>query len=78
MVSYQDLVTNEGRYYEGQSYGVKGTYTVNDRDVPGFAQDLNLLGYATAIMQDVEHEVTDAQVRTIALVFAARAASRAS
>lgn len=72
MVSYQDLVTNEGRYYEGQSYGVKGTHTVNDRDVPGFAHDLNLLGYATAIMQDVEHEVTDTQVRTIALVFAAR------
>ena len=23
MVSYQDLVTNEGRYYEGQSYGAR-------------------------------------------------------
>lgn len=72
MVSYQDLVTNEGRYFEGQSYGVKGTHTVNDRNVPGFAHDLNLHGYATAIMQNVADEVSDAQVRTIALVFAAR------
>lgn len=72
MVSYQDLVTNEGRYFQGQSYGVKGTHTVNDKDVPGFPRDLNLYGYATAIMQNVGDEVTDEQVRTVALIFAAR------
>jgi hypothetical protein len=72
MVSYHDLVTNEGRYFEGQTYGVKGTHTVNKLNVPGFAFDLNLHGYATAIMQRVDDEVTDAQVRTIALIFAAR------
>lgn len=72
MVSYQDLVTNEGRYYEGQSYGVKGTHTVNDKNVPGFPDDLNLYGYATALMQNVEDDVTDAQVRVVAMIFAAR------
>lgn len=72
MVSYQDLVTNEGRYFQGQDYGTKGTHTVNDRGIRGFPLDLNLLGYACAIMQNIEDEVTDEQVRTIALVFAAR------
>lgn len=72
MVSYQDLVTNEGRYFEGQSYRVKGTHTVNDKQVPGFPRDLNLYGYATALMQNVGDEVTDDQVRVVAMVFAAR------
>lgn len=72
MVSYQDLVTNEGRYFEGQSYGVKGTHTINDKDVPGFPHDLNLFGYATAIMQNVDDEVTDRQVDVVAMIFAAR------
>lgn len=72
MVSYQDLVTNEGRYFEGQNYGTKGTHTVNDKNVPGYPDDLNYYGYATAIMQNVGDEVTDAQVRTIAMIYAAR------
>lgn len=72
MVSYQDLVTNEGRYFEGQSYGVKGTHTVNDKKVPGFPHDLNLHGYATALMQNVDDEVTDVQVQLVAMIFAAR------
>lgn len=72
MVSYQDLVTNEGRYFEGQSYGVKGTHTVNDKNLPGFPKYLNLYGYATALMQNVEDAVTDEQVRVVAMVFAAR------
>lgn len=72
MVSYQDLVTNEGRYFEGQSYGVKGTHTINDKRVAGFPVDLNAYGYATAILQNVEDEVTDEQVRVVAMVFAAR------
>lgn len=72
MVSYQDLVTNEGRYFEGQSYRVKGTHTINDLRVPGFPYDLNLFGYATALMQNVDDEVTDEQVRVVALIFAAR------
>lgn len=72
MVSYQDLVTNEGRYFEGQSYGVKGTHTVNDKNVPGFPHDLNLHGYACALMQNVGDAVTDAQVDVVARVFAAR------
>jgi hypothetical protein len=72
MVSYQDLVTNEGRYFQGQDYGTKGTHTINDRNVPGFPNDLNLEGYAAAIMQNVGDAVTDAQVVTLAKVFAAR------
>lgn len=72
MVSYQDLVTNEGRYFQGQDYGTKGTHTVNDKDVPGFPRDLNLYGYACALMQNVGDEVTDRQVEVIARVFAAR------
>jgi hypothetical protein len=72
MVSYQDLVTNEGRYFQGQNYGTKGTHTVNDKNVPGFPHDLNLHGYATAIMQNVGDAVTDRQVDVIAMVFAAR------
>lgn len=72
MVSYQDLVTNEGRYFEGQSYGVKGTHTVNDKGVAGFPRDLNLEGYATAIMQNVDDEVTDEQVQVVAMIYAAR------
>lgn len=72
MVSYQDLVTNEGRYFEGQAYGVKGTHTINDKQVPGFPDDLNLHGYATALMQNVEDEVSDVQVRLVAMIFAAR------
>lgn len=72
MVSYQDLVTNEGRVFEGQSYGVKGTHTVNDKEVPGFPRDLNLYGYATALMQNVGDEVTDEQVWVVAMIFAAR------
>lgn len=72
MVSYQDLVTNEGRYYQGQDYGTKGTHTVNDKNVPGFPRDLNLHGYATALMQNIGDEVTDKQVRVVAMIFAAR------
>lgn len=71
MVSYQGLVTNEGRYFQGQDYGVKGTHTVNDRGVPGFPKDLNLRGYATALMQNVGDDVTDVQVDVLAMVFAA-------
>ena len=72
MVSYQDLVTNEGRYFQGQDYGTKGTHTVNDKGIPGFPHDLNLFGYAAAIMQNVDDEVTDVQVDVLAKVFAAR------
>lgn len=72
MVSYQDLVTNEGRYFQGQNYGTKGTHTINDKNVPGFPDDLNLYGYAAAIMQNVGDAVTDAQVVTLAKVYAAR------
>lgn len=72
MVSYQDLITNEGRYFEGQDYGAKGTHTVNDKAVPGFPRDLNLHGYALALMQNVLDEVTDEQVQLAAMVFAAR------
>ncbi|HSV37427.1 MAG TPA: hypothetical protein VLI04_01585 [Nocardioidaceae bacterium] len=72
MVSYQDLVTNEGRYFQGQDYGTKGTHTVNDKRVPGFPRDLNLVGYACALMQNVGDEVTDIQVDVVARVFAAR------
>lgn len=71
MVSYQGLVTNEGKWFEGQNYGVKGTHTINDKDVPGFPHDLNKYGYALAIMQNVNDEVTDAQIRTCAMGFAA-------
>jgi len=72
MVSYQDLVTNEGKYFQGQDYGTKGTHTINDKGIKGFPNDLNLQGYALAIMQNVEDEVSDVQVELIAKVFAAR------
>lgn len=72
MVSYQDLVTNEGRVFEGQDYGTKGTHTVNDKKVSGYPRDLNLVGYATALMQNVGDAVTDEQVRVVAMIFAAR------
>lgn len=72
MVSYQDLVTNEARVYQGQAYGTKGTHTVNDKNIAGFPEDLNLRGYAAAIMQNVGDEVTDEQVRVLAMIFAAR------
>jgi hypothetical protein len=72
MVSYHDMVSNEGRYYEGQSYGVKGTHTNNDKKVPGYPKELNFYGYACALMQNVDDEVTDIQVRVVAMVFAAR------
>jgi hypothetical protein len=71
-VSYQDLVTNEGLYFQGQDYGTKGTHTVNDKAVPGYPRDLNLYGYACALLQNVGDEVTDTQVRLVAMVFAAR------
>jgi hypothetical protein len=72
MVSYHDCVTNEGRYFEGQNYGAKGTHTQNDKNIPGFPKDLNLYGYALAILQNVQDEVTDRQVEVIAMVYAAR------
>lgn len=72
MVSYQDLVTNEGRYFEGQSYGVKGTHTINDNRLADYPHDLNALGYATALMQNVGDAVTDRQVEVVAMVMAAR------
>lgn len=72
MVSYQDLITNEGRYFEGQNYRVKGTHTINDKNVPGFPHDLNAHGYALALMQNVGDAVTDIQVDVAAKVFAAR------
>lgn len=71
-VSYQDLITNEGRYLQGQDYGTKGTHTVNDKQVPRYPRDLNLVGYALALMQNVGDEVTDTQVQLAAMVFAAR------
>jgi hypothetical protein len=72
MVSYQDLVTNEGFYFQGQDYGNKGTHTVNDKDIAGFAYDLNKYGYAVALMQNVNDEVTNIQVQLVAMVCAAR------
>lgn len=71
MVSYHGLTTNEGKWFEGQSFGVKGTHTINDKNVPGFPHDLNLWGYAQAIMQTVNDAVTDVQVRVLAMAFAA-------
>lgn len=71
MVSYQMLVTNEGKIFEGQDYGTKGTHTINDKNVPGFPNDLNLHGYAAAILQNVGDAVTDEQVHSLAAVFAA-------
>lgn len=71
MVSYQMLVTNEGRIFEGQNIGVKGTHTINDKNVPGYPRDLNGYGYAVALMQNVGDEVTDEQVRAVAACFAA-------
>lgn len=72
MVSYQDLLTNEGFYFQGQDYGNKGTHTVNDKNVPGYSKDLNLEGYAFALMQNVNDEVSDIQVQLAAMVCAAR------
>ncbi len=72
MVSYQDLITNEGRYFQGQDYGTKGTHTVNDKGIAGFPHNLNLEGYALALMQNVDDAVTDEQVDLAARVFAAR------
>lgn len=71
MVSYQMLVSNEGKVFEGQNYGVKGTHTVNDKKVPGFDTDLNRYGYAVALMQNVQDEVTDEQVAAVAACYAA-------
>lgn len=71
MMSYQALVSNEGKWFEGQNYGTKGTHTINDKNVAGFPHDLNRYGYAVAIMQNVGDAVTDIQVRVIALTFAA-------
>ncbi len=71
MVSYHMLSTNEGKLFEGQNYGVKGTHTINDLNVPGFPFDLNLFGYAVAIMQNTWDEVTDVQIDAIARVYAA-------
>lgn len=71
-VSYQDCVTNEGKYFQGQDYGTRGTHTINDKKVKGFVEQLNEKCYATAIMQNVNDEVTDAQVELIAAIFAAR------
>lgn len=71
MVSYHGLTTNEGKWFEGQSFGVKGTHTINDKNVAGFPHDLNLYGYAQAIMQNVGDAVTDIQVRVVAMAFAA-------
>lgn len=70
MVSYQMLVTNEAKIFEGQNYGVKGTHTVNDKGIAGFPKDLNREGYAVALMQNVGDEVTDEQVVAIAACFA--------
>lgn len=72
MVSYQDLITNEGRYFQGQDYGNKGTHTVNDKNVSGFSKDLNQEGYALALMQNINDPVTEVQVQLAAMVFAAR------
>lgn len=72
MCSYQEMVTNEAKYFQGQDYGTKGTHTVNDRKVKGFSRDLNLEGYALAIMQNVDDEVTDEQIILVAKVLAAR------
>lgn len=71
MVSYHGLTTNEGKWFEGQSFGVKGTHTINDKNVAGFPHDLNLYGYAQAIMQNVGDTVSDVQVRVLAMAFAA-------
>ena len=71
MVSYHWLVTNEARVFQGQNMGVKGTHTINDKDVAGFPHDLNAYGHAVALMQNVGDDVTDAQVRAVALTFAA-------
>lgn len=71
MVSYHGLVTNEGKWFEGQNYGVKGTHTINDKNVPGFPHDLNRYGYALAIMQNIQDAVTEVQVQVLAMGFAA-------
>lgn len=71
MVSYQLLVTNEGRVFEGQNFGVKGTHTINDKDVDGYPHDLNGYGYAVALMQNVGDEVSAEQVAAVAMCFAA-------
>jgi len=72
MVSYQDLVTNEAKYFQGQDYGTKGTHTMNDKNLAGFSENLNYDGYACALMQNVQDAVTDDQVVLVAWIFAVR------
>jgi hypothetical protein len=85
-VSYNRLVMQSGRIFEGQPIGRRGAHTVNDfkratcttSGCPGRGGSLeapswnnNITGRAYVICQNVDDAVTDAQVDSLARVLAA-------
>ena len=71
--SYNWVVDHETDHtiYVGQPLRAKGAHTVNDKGVKGFPYNLNYFGHAVAFMGNVDDEVCDECVDTIAAIFAA-------
>ena len=71
-VSYNWLVDHETHaIYEGQPLDAKGTHTVNDREVPGFPENLNYVGHAVALIGMPGDEFCDECAELFAAIQAA-------
>lgn len=72
-VSYNWVIDHKTDHtiYLGQPLAAKGTHTVNDFHLAGFPYNLNYAGHAVAYMGNVDDEVCDECIDTIAAIFAA-------
>lgn len=77
-VSYNFLVDMAtGRVAVGQPLDSKGTHTVNDRGVPGYSHDQNLVARAIAVIGQPDTPLSDKAAEAIAQLSAAMVEEKA-
>lgn len=74
-ISYNWVVEHAGHtIYEGQPLGAKGAHTMNDKNVPGFPENLNYFGHAVAFLGNVGDEFCAKCAELVGAIFRAEIA----
>lgn len=77
-MSYSDVLHPGGVIHEGQPLGRRGAHTLNDREVPGFPENLNPYGHALAYVGMEDDTFGEDETETAARWAAAMVLSGAS
>jgi hypothetical protein len=65
-ISYNAMVFDTGRIYDGQPLTRRGAHTLNEFRIRGYPYNLNYYGHAVVLPQMPSDPVTDAQVDAVA------------